>query len=207
MKSKLTVLLNKGMFITTSIISLVAITIDFLSDVFFFGYEDLYGKTGIAWYFLIHLVLLTLLIFLISVFIRKTKDKAKGGNVINIEFCIYLIVFGIGKLCVLLNQTNVKCLLLPFIYIDWVLLVIDIVLPILILSIFRKNYKVTKILLLTLAITNIVYLITYLILGVVNSGATALTSVPAVYAYSSIAYLVMMIVSLFLMKLEILKED
>ena len=200
MKNKLNLYLNKGMFISTLILCLIALLVDFVTDICFIGYEDLYGKTGIAWYFSVHLILLALLCFTVSLFFRKVKDKSKGGYILNILFCVYIIVFGLSKFIVLLNQTDIKCLLLTFDFLDYIVAIIDIIVPILILSLFRNNFKVSKILLLVLSFTNVIYLLSYLIIGIIKVGISGLISISGVYALTSIAYLILTIISIFLMK-------
>ncbi len=187
--------LNKKLFIFTIIFGVLSLGFDFLSDVI--SVFDSEGKmiASCNSYFLIHsLALFVVLISFVLVF-TKTANKNKGGKNLNLTYLVYLFAFGLGKLITLLDGSEIKCLPSPIVWATYILS-INIVVPILLLILFRRNFNIYKKILFALTILNSCFLIGLLILGIIKNGTGALLSPGSFYVIVSIIYFALMNVSL-----------
>ena len=200
---KKTLMLNKGLFISTMIVGIVAAGFQLLSNIIDLVYV-LDNSSNVSWgtilvYILAFAACITLIVLTSIIFAKADKKKDESGRNLCVSYSIYAIIVG--------SFNIIKDVLVLFIggisvayFIALLIEIAVLVLGILSINFLDKKGNTSKILLLIIAFA-------YAIIGTINLFAK-LNIIGYFYRMVLIAYSVLTIISLFMMKEkeEILEE-
>lgn len=199
---KLKITANKAIYLLIMILGIISIVIDFVSDVSFFFFDTtLKDVTSMYSYFIVHMILLVMLLIMAMLFIFKGRHKCKTKKASIIFISFYLIVFGLGKLITSINGVYSKCIDFGT-NMHWINLLISsifIITPVIeLILLFKKDLYKEKIYLLPLAIFGTIYLVVYLILGIIEVGSKAFISTAGIYSMALSIYFIFITIMILL---------
>ncbi len=192
---KKTLLLNKGLFISTMIVGIVAAGFQLLSNIIDLAYTT-DNASNMNWgtvlvYILAFVSCIALIVLTSIIFVKADKKKGESGRSLCVSYAIYAMIvgsFNIIKDIIVLTISGMSVAYFIALLIEIAVLVLGI----LSINFLDKKGNVSKILLLIIAFA-------YAIIGTINLFAK-LNVIGYFYRMVLIAYSVLTIISLFMMK-------